>query len=514
MSDPKPRPHRVRTLVAALAGTALAVGAVTAAAQSQGAKSKPPRAAKKATPAGTPTLEKKQFVEITEDTEDPAIWGQQYPGEFATYRKTVDQIRTKYGGSEALPHAPEQADPRSTLSQSKIEEDPRLKTMWAGYAFSVDFREERGHAYMLEDQTFTKRQAVVKQPGACMQCHGSVVVPYRKLGDGDPMEGFRKMNSMPYPEARKLVSHPVACLDCHDPATMSLRVTRPGFIVGLRELKASQGVKDYDVNKQASQREMRAFVCGQCHVEYYFKGTDKQLTYPWSKGLKVDDIQAYYDEAGFKDWVHKQTGAPVLKAQHPEFEMWSQGIHARSGVTCVDCHMPEIKYQGQTITDHQVNSPLLKIEASCSRCHKTYAPAELKARVEAEQDRFFKQRNVAMDALMALIADLEKAKAGGRSDADLEAARYLQRRAQFYLDFVEAENSTGFHAPQEALRILGDSVNYSRQGQLALRDASFKPDVRIFSIPTAQPGPNQATGPGAPAAPPAPGAQPPPPPPR
>ena len=125
-----------------------------------------------------------------------------------------------------------------------------------------------------------------------------IVVPYRKLGNGDPMEGFRKMNAMPYLEARKLVAHPVACIDCHDPATMSLRVTRPGFIVGIRELKASQGVKDYDVNRQASQKEMRAFVCGQCHVEYYFKGTDKQLTYPWSKGLKVDDILAYYDEAG------------------------------------------------------------------------------------------------------------------------------------------------------------------------------------------------------------------------
>ncbi len=367
--------------------------------------------------------------------------------------------------------------------------------MWAGYAFSVDFREERGHAYMLEDQTFTRRQAVVKQPGSCMQCHGSIVVPYRKLGNGDPMEGFRKMNAMPYSEARKLVAHPVACIDCHDPATMSLRVTRPGFIVGLRELKASQGVKDYDVNRQATQKEMRAFVCGQCHVEYYFKGTDKQLTYPWSKGLKVDDIQAYYDEIGFKDWVHKLTGAPVLKAQHPEFEMWNQGIHGRSGVTCVDCHMPQITWQGQPITDHQVNSPILKIEASCMGCHKAYTPAELKARVETEQDRFYRQRNLAMDALVALIADLEKAQASGKTDqVQLDTARYLQRRAQFYLDFVEAENSTGFHAPQEALRIVGDAINYAREGQLALRDPSFKPDVKVVVVPTAQPGPNQAPG--------------------
>jgi nitrite reductase (cytochrome c-552) len=161
--------------------------------------------------------------------------------------------------------------------------------------------------------------------------------------------------------------------------------------------------------------------------------------------------------------------------------------------------MPEITYKGQKITDHQVNSPLLKVEASCTRCHQDVKPDELKARIETEQDRFTRQRNVAMDALMGLIADLEKAKAAGKSDADLEAARYLQRRAQFYLDFVEAENSTGFHAPQEALRILGDSVNYARQGQLALRDPSFVPDVKVVSIPIAPPGPNQATPPAAPA---------------
>jgi nitrite reductase (cytochrome c-552) len=491
---PAPSRHRRALLVLALGG-ALTLW-MTAAAQSgqpgqSGTKPLKPTAPKTNVPAKTPPAKAKPA--ITDETDDPAAWGKEYPAEYQTYLKTVDQKRTKYGGSEALPRTPSDADPRSTVSQSKLEEDPRLKTMWAGYAFSVDFREERGHAYMLEDQTFTQRQAVVKQPGSCMQCHASVYLPYKRLGNGDLVEGFRKMNAMPYSDARKLVQHPVACIDCHDPETMSLRVTRPGFIIGIRELKASQGVKDYDVNKQASQKEMRAFVCGQCHVEYYFKGTDKQLTYPWSKGLKVDDITAYYDEAQFKDWVHKLTGAPALKAQHPEFEMWNQGIHGRSGVTCADCHMPQIKHQGQTITDHQVNSPLLKIEASCTKCHAGLKPDELKRRVENEQDRFFKQRNIAMDALMGLIADLEKAKAAGRSDAELEAARYLQRRAQFYLDFVEAENSTGFHAPQEALRILGDSVNYARQGQLVLRDPAFKPDVKIVSIPTAQPGPNQAT---------------------
>ncbi len=470
--------------------------APAAKAQKPAAKAKKP-AAKAAPAAAGP--------QITDETVDPAVWGKQYPLEYETYKKTVDQVRTKYGGSEALPRTPDEADPRSVVSQEKIEEDPRLKTMWAGYAFSVDFREERGHAYMLEDQTFTKRQAVVKQPGSCMQCHGSVYVPYKKLGNGDLEAGFRKMNAMPYMETRKLVEHPVACIDCHDPETMALRVTRPGFINGMRALKAKLGVKDYDVNKQASQKEMRAFVCGQCHVEYYFKGDDKQLTYPWFNGIRVDDILAYYDEIKFKDWVHKTTGAPALKAQHPEFEMWNQGIHARSGVTCVDCHMPEIQYKGEKITDHQVNSPLLKVEASCTRCHAGVKPDELKNRVLTEQDRFYKQRNIAMDALMDLIGDIQKAQGEGKATPEqLDAARYLQRRAQFYLDFVEAENSTGFHAPQEALRILGDSVDYARQGQLVLRDATFKPDVKVVVVPTAQPGPAQAPGTHPAAAPPAP----------
>jgi nitrite reductase (cytochrome c-552) len=490
MLEPKRRRIAVAIAAVLLGGAAL----TTLAAQAAETK-KPAAPAKKGAPkAAPPATAAPAPAAITEDTTDPAVWGKEYPLQYETYRKTVDQVRTKYGGSEALPRTPDEADPRKTVAQSKLEEDPRLVTMWSGYAFSVDFREERGHAYMLEDQTFTKRQAVVKQPGACMQCHASVAVPNRKLGNGDAMAGFQKLNSMPYPEARKHAEHPVACIDCHDPSTMSLRVTRPAFIVGMREWKASQGVQDYDVNKQASQAEMRAFVCGQCHVEYYFKGTDKQLTYPWSKGLQVDAIADYYDEIQFKDWVHKLSGAPALKAQHPEFELWNQGIHGRSGVTCVDCHMPEIRHKGETITDHHVNSPLLKIEASCQKCHEAQKPDELRRRVEAEQDRFFKLRNTAMDALVGLVADLEKAKAAGRPDAQLEAARYLQRRAQFYLDFVEAENSTGFHAPQEAVRILGDSINYARQGQLALRDPAFKPDVRIVSIPTAQPGPNQAVG--------------------
>jgi nitrite reductase (cytochrome c-552) len=237
----------------------------------------------------------------------------------------------------------------------------------------------------------------------------------------------------------------------------------------MRAFKASQGVSNYDVNAMATRQEMRAYVCGQCHVEYYFNGPEKRLIYPWTKGMKVEEITAYYDEVKHKDWSHAETGAEALKAQHPEFEMWSEGIHARSGVACADCHMPYVREGAMKISDHHVRSPLLNINRACQTCHK-WPEAELKARVEANQERFFKMRNLAMDALVSLINELKAARAAGRTDAELAPARDFQRRAQFYLDFVEAENSTGFHAPQEALRILGESINFARQGQLALRD--------------------------------------------
>jgi nitrite reductase (cytochrome c-552) len=425
-----------------------------------------------------------RVVELTDETEDPALWGKNFPMQYDGYLRTVDQVRTRYGGSEALPHTPTQADPRSVVSQSRLQDDPRLKQMRAGYAFSRDFREERGHAHMLADQEMTERQQFAPQPGACIHCHGSVYVPYKKAGGGDLIKGFEQVNHLPYVEARKLVSHPVSCIDCHDPATMALRVTRPGFLEGIQALANSndpvpnmqsverwrQGNRrqPYDVNRDATRQEMRAFVCGQCHVEYYFKGPEKRLTYPWFKGLKVEQIMAYYDEVQQKDWVHADSGAPALKAQHPEFEMWNQGIHARSGVACADCHMPYMRVGALKISDHHVRSPLLNVNNACQTCHK-WPEEELRARVETIQTRTFKMRNIAMDALIQLINDIKAAKDSGKSDAELQQARDYQRRAQFYLDFVEAENSTGFHAGQEAVRILGESVNFSRLGQLSLR---------------------------------------------
>ncbi|MGV3774018.1 MAG: ammonia-forming cytochrome c nitrite reductase subunit c552 [Verrucomicrobiales bacterium] len=409
-----------------------------------------------------------RVVEIDDNTVDPAVWGKNFPLQYDDYLRTVDQVRTRYGGSEALPKTPTDADPRSIVAQSRLEEDPRLKQMWAGYAFAHDFREERGHAHMLDDQTFTGRQAVTQQPGACLHCHASVYTSYKDLGSGNLIAGFEKMNQMSFAEARKLVEHPVACIDCHDPENMQLRITRPGFIEGIALVKESQGTKNYDVNKMATRQEMRTYVCAQCHVEYYFKGPEKRHTYPWANGLKADDILAYYNEVKHKDWVHAETGAAVLKAQHPEFELWNQGVHARAGVGCADCHMPYKRVGAFKISDHHVRSPLLNINRACQTCHK-WPEEQLRDQVRTIQDRTHSMRNLALNALTNLISDIKIARNEGANDEQLAAARDFQRTAQFMVDFIEAENSMGFHAPQEAARILAESIDASRKGQNSLR---------------------------------------------
>jgi len=424
-----------------------------------------------------------RVVEIDDNTADPAVWGKNFPLHYDAYRRTVDQERTRYGGSEALRHLPTNVDPRSSLAQNKLAEDPRLVTMWSGYAFATDFREERGHAYMLDDQRYTRRVTEFKQPGTCLNCHASTYVVMKELGGGDIFKGFEKINQMAYTDATKLVKHPVACIDCHDPATMSLRVTRPGFIEGMRALKAGQGIQNYDPNTMASAQEMRSFVCGQCHVEYYFKGDEKRLTFPWEGGLTVDAALAYYDKVGHKDFVHKETGTPALKAQHPEFEMYNQGVHARSGVACADCHMPYKREGGMKVSDHHVRSPMLNINRACQGCHH-FKEEEMKARVETIQTRFIHARDVAMDAVVELIKEIQ-AHQGKASETDLNTARDFHRKAQFYLDYVEAENSMGFHASGEALRILNDSTDFSRKGQLALRGYRSPPPVRAPGISAA-----------------------------
>jgi nitrite reductase (cytochrome c-552) len=365
--------------------------------------------------------------------------------------------------------------------------------MFAGYAFAIDYREERGHAYMLSDQRETLRVHQVQQPGACLHCHSSVLPAYRGqgrlagIGDDRPweqvMKGFEIVNAMPYQEATELVEHPVSCIDCHAPGSMELRITRPGFMNGIQAFARSDQVlpqfpsierwrggprtTPYDPNILASRQEMRTFICAQCHVEYYFKGDQQYLTYPWHNGLGMDQAEQYYDDLQFHDWYHETTRAPLLKAQHPEFELTSSGIHARSGVACADCHMPYRREGAVKISDHHVRSPLLNIARACQPCH-SYPEQEILERAEDIQVRTRALMDRAEIAVVELIEAIGQAMAAGATDAQLHQARQMHRKAHWRVDYVNAENSMGFHAPQESARILGEAIDYARQGQVAV----------------------------------------------
>jgi nitrite reductase (cytochrome c-552) len=438
-----------------------------------------------------------RLVEVSEETTDSTPWGMNWPRQLDGYRRTADVTRTQYGGSEALP-------------EEKLERDPWLKRLFAGYAFSIDYRDRRGHAHMLADQEQTKRVTERPQPGNCLHCHASIIPTYRRLGEGDVMKGFDALAKLPYAAALAEVvktgsanpvagasasfqhvdgAHPVGCVDCHDPKLMQLRVTRPGFIRGIRALaesaeptphlpsierwRKSDRARPYDPNVDASRQELRSFVCGQCHVEYYC-GPKTTLFFPWKEGLKVEQIEHTYDTTTFPDghrfydWQHAETGAEVLKAQHPEFELWSQGVHARSGVACADCHMPYVREGAMKVSDHWVRSPLLNISRACQVCHP-YEEGEIRARVDAIQARTHGLLERAASANMEMLDAIGAAKKGGAAPERLADALALQRKAQWRLDFVAAENSMGFHAPAETARILAESIDFARQAERAAR---------------------------------------------
>lgn len=423
-----------------------------------------------------------RVVDVSEDDTDPAKWGRNWPSQYDSYKLTAQRTQTRFGGhggSEALP-------------AQKIERDTWLERMFRGYAFSIDYRDRRGHAYMLDDQEMTKRLSK-PQTGSCLHCHSSVLPLYRQLGDGDVTKGFDASFKLSYADANKMLhdsghAHPVSCVDCHDPATMALRVTRPGFVRGIAAFAAGPGEapalpsvkrwregsrsRPYDPNVDASRGEMRSFVCGQCHVEYYCS-SKMPLVFPWGKGLKAEEIEAYWnattfpDGAPFFDYIHAETGAPVLKAQHPEFELWSQGVHARAGVSCADCHMPYMRDGATKVSDHWVRSPLLNVNRACQTCHRA-AEEELRARVDTIQQRNHDLMQRGGVAIVDLISAIAAGKVRGASAEELAPALALQRKAQWRLDFIAAENSMGFHAPQDAARILGEAIDYARQGQLAV----------------------------------------------
>jgi nitrite reductase (cytochrome c-552) len=379
-----------------------------------------------------------KVVEVAENELDPAVWGENFPLQYDSFRQTEqDYGSTAYGGSTPF---------------NRLERYPALVRLYAGYAFSIDYNEERGHFYALTDQKETKRVTERDQPGACANCHaGEAPQLIEEMG-------WAAFNHTPYKELQEQLHTGSTCADCHNPDTMALRITRPAFINAME----ARGV---DLS-QATRQEMRTYVCAQCHVEYYFQGEDKLLTFPWANGTSIDEIEAYYSEAEFTDWEHEETGAPMLKMQHPEFEMFTTSLHYRSGVACADCHMPYMREGSVKISDHWLRSPLVNISASCQTCHK-FTEDELAERVQVIQDKTAELLRQSEEALLDAIDTIVAAKAAGATPEQLADALQLHRGAQMRWDFVSSENSTGFHSPQEAARVLADAIDLARQAELA-----------------------------------------------
>jgi nitrite reductase (cytochrome c-552) len=388
------------------------------------------------------------LVEIAAMEPDSSQWGINFPNQYSTLLKTeTNNTRTIHGGSEPY---------------SKLEADPRLVTLFAGYGFSKDYNEERGHFNSLTDVRETLRVGE-KTPGTCYSCKAA---DNPSLWDQMGMAAF---DETPFMELGESISEPIGCANCHEAETMRLIVTNPA----LEEALEAQG-KDW---REFSRQEMRSVVCANCHVEYYFAGEGKYLTFPWVDGTTVDDISAYYAALEFKDWEHPQSGAPMIKIQHPEYEFYTaESTHYSAGVACADCHMPYTRDGSAKFSTHDVQSPLLNAEVACGACHTDVG--YVTNRVAIIQNQVRTAMDGTEDAIVDAIQTIEAA--ATESDVDealLTEARLLHREAQLFWDFIAAENSMGFHNPEEALRILATATDIARQAQLKALEAAGTTDI-------------------------------------
>jgi len=359
---------------------------------------------------------------------DSRKWADNYPRQYASYQRTADSTtRTKYGGS---------------FPRDYLEETPVNLVLFAGYSFATEYLQARGHIHSVEDVLKTRRISE-STPATCWTCK-STDVP-RLMNSLGP----EKFYALPFAELKPQIKHPVGCLDCHEPNTMRLRITRPA----LREAFQRQG-KDID---QASHQEMRSLVCAQCHIEYYFRSPGNYLTLPWACGMRPEDMDKYYAHRDFADWTHGMSKSRMIKIQHPDYELYSTGIHAYRNVACADCHMPYRTEGGVKFTNHHVQSPLLNIADSCGVCHR-WPEEEIRRRVEEIQDKVHEVRELAESVLAQAHREIAAAAEGGASEEELVPIRMLIRSAQLRWDYVAASNSMGFHSPQEAMRILATAL--------------------------------------------------------
>jgi len=373
------------------------------------------------------------------------VWGQNYPVEYQSYLRTADTtFRSKYNGNATI---------------DMLEVDPKMVILWAGYAFSKEYKQGRGHFYAIKDIRESLRTGAPKdahegpQPNTCWTCK-SPDVP-RIMANMGPSEFYKGKWAS---RGAEIVNH-IGCADCHDPKTMNLRISRPALIEAFNR----QGK---DIN-QVSHQEMRSLVCAQCHVEYYFKGDNKYLTFPWDRGLSVDSMEKYYDDIKFSDWTHQLSKTPMLKAQHPDYEVFTTGIHAKRGVACVDCHMPYMSEGGQKFTDHRIQSPLNNISNSCQVCHRQ-SEQELTKNVVDRQDKIYEIRMKLEEALVRAHYEAKTAWDKGASEKEMQPVLQLIRHAQWRWDFSAASHGASFHSPTEISRIVATGIDKAQEARILL----------------------------------------------
>ena len=369
-----------------------------------------------------------------------------YPREYETWTQTADtSFRSEFNGSQAV---------------DVLEQRPNMVIFWAGYSFSRDYASPRGHMHAIEDVTRTLRTGNPDidgdgdiQPATCWACK-SPDVPRMMQAIG--VDNFYKSK---WSQMGSEIVNPIGCADCHDTETMDLHISRPALV----EAFARRGV---DITK-ATHQEMRSLVCAQCHVEYYFKGDGKYLTFPWDKGFTMEDAERYYDEADYYDYIHALSRTPILKAQHPDFEIAQQGIHAQRGVSCADCHMPYKSEGGVKFSDHHITSPLANIDRTCQTCHRE-SEEVLRQNVYDRQRKANEIRNKLEDELAKAHIEAKFAWDKGATEAEMKPVLKYIRQSQWRWDYGVASHGASFHAPQEITRILGNGLERAMQARLEI----------------------------------------------
>jgi len=379
------------------------------------------------------------------------LWGENFPAQYDSYMQTEEgDFKSLYNGNVMI---------------DMLEVDPRLVVLWAGYGFSKDYNQGRGHYWAIDDIRNTLRtggpMTAIEgpMPATCWTCK-SPDVP-RLMNEHGITEFYTGKWARLGPE----IVNPIGCADCHNNVTMHLQISRPSLI----EAFERQG---RDITK-ATHQEMRSLVCAQCHVEYYFnknlpgKEGVPYLTLPWDKGMTVEAMLAYYDEIGFSDWTHQLSKAPMLKAQHPGYETWITGTHAKNGVTCADCHMPYKSEGGQKFSDHHMQSPLNNMANSCQVCHRQ-SEQELKETVFAKMESVISQRDELEKMLVRAHAEAKHTWDNGATDEQMKRILKLIRHAQFRWDYAAASHGAAFHNSLELLRVISSGMQEAQEARIEL----------------------------------------------